>query len=155
MSLVGWWTGAAKGKYFPTVYSAAIRLRKTTLKLADVKMVILFHPGSRMADLGSNNNKKRMEKINCLLLFVAVNFTKFKIIWFFAVFRIHMFFWASRIRIHQSDVWIRLRIRILPSSCKNSKKNLDSFYFVTLFDFLSLKNDVNVPSKSSWQKKLC
>ncbi len=23
-------------------------------------------------------------------------------------------------------------------------KNLDSFYFVTLFDFLSLKNDVNV-----------
>ncbi len=33
---------------------------------------------------------------------------------------------------------------ILLSSCKNSKKNLDSFYFVTLFDFLSLKNDVNV-----------
>ncbi len=24
-------------------------------------------------------------------------------------------------------------------------KNLDSYYFVTLFDFLSLKNDVNVP----------
>ena len=38
-------------------------------------------------------------------------------------------------------------IRILPSSCKNSKKNLDSYYFVTLFDFLSLKNDVNVTSK--------
>jgi hypothetical protein len=35
------------------------------------------------------------------------------------------------------------------------KKNLDSFYFVTLFDFLSLKNDVNVPSKSNKQKKLC
>jgi hypothetical protein len=35
-------------------------------------------------------------------------------------------FWASR-------------IRILLSSCKNSKKNLDSYYFVTLFDFLSLK----------------
>ncbi len=32
---------------------------------------------------------------------------------------------------------------------KNSKKNLDSYYFVTLFDFLSLKNDVNVPSKSN------
>jgi hypothetical protein len=32
------------------------------------------------------------------------------------------------------------------SSCKNSKKNLDSYYFVTIFDFLSLKNDVNVPS---------
>jgi hypothetical protein len=39
-------------------------------------------------------------------------------------------------------------IRILLSSCKNSKKNLDSFYFVTL-DFLSLKNDGNVPSKST------
>jgi hypothetical protein len=32
------------------------------------------------------------------------------------------------------------------------KKNLDSFYFVTLFDFLSLKNDVNVPSKRNKQK---
>ncbi len=65
--------------------------------------------------------------------------------------------WASRIRIHQSEVWIRirLRIRILLSTCKNSKKNLDSYYFVTLFYFLSLKNDVNVPSKSNKQKKLC
>ena len=35
------------------------------------------------------------------------------------------------------------------------QKNLDSFSFVTLFDFLSLKNDVNVPSKSYKQKKLC
>ncbi len=36
------------------------------------------------------------------------------------------------------------------------KKNLDSYYFVTLFDFLSLKNDVNVASKSgNKQKKLC
>ncbi len=43
----------------------------------------------------------------------------------------------------------------LLSSCKNSKKNLDFYYFVTLFDFLSLKkkNDVNVPSKSNKQKK--
>ena len=48
-----------------------------------------------------------------------------------------------------------LWIRILLSSCKNSKKNLDSYYFVTLFDFLSLKNDVNVPSKTNKQKKLC
>jgi hypothetical protein len=37
---------------------------------------------------------------------------------------------------------------------QNSKNNLDSYYFVTLFDFLSLKNDVNVPSKSNKQKKL-
>ncbi len=63
-------------------------------------------------------------------------------------------FWASRIWIRiRSEVWIR--IRILLSSCKNSKKNLDSYYLVTLFDFLSLKNDVNVPSKSNKQKKLC
>jgi hypothetical protein len=34
---------------------------------------------------------------------------------------------------------------VLLSSCKNSKKNLDSFYFVNFLDFLSLKNDVNVP----------
>jgi hypothetical protein len=45
--------------------------------------------------------------------------------------------------------------RILLSSCKNRKKNLDSYYFVTLFDFLSLKNDVTVASKSNKQKKLC
>jgi hypothetical protein len=35
---------------------------------------------------------------------------------------------------------------------QNSKKNLDSYYFVTLFDFLFLKNDVNVASKSNKQK---
>jgi hypothetical protein len=46
-------------------------------------------------------------------------------------------FWASRIR-----------IRNLLSSYKNSKKNLDFSFFVTLFEFLSLKNDVNVASKS-------
>jgi hypothetical protein len=34
-----------------------------------------------------------------------------------------------------------LWIRILLSSCKNSKKNLDSYYFVTLFEFFSLQND--------------
>ncbi len=34
-------------------------------------------------------------------------------------------------------------------------KNLDSYYFVTLSEFLSLKNDVNVASKSHKQKKLC
>jgi hypothetical protein len=62
-------------------------------------------------------------------------------------------FWASwiRIRLHQSEVWIRIRLRILVllSSCKNSKKNLDSYFFVTLFELLSLKNYVNVPSKSN------
>jgi hypothetical protein len=32
---------------------------------------------------------------------------------------------------------------------KNSMKNLDSYCFVTSFDIFSLKNDVNVPSKSN------
>jgi hypothetical protein len=43
-------------------------------------------------------------------------------------------------------------IRILLSSSKNSKKNLDSYCFVTSFDFLSLKHYVNLPSKSNKQK---
>jgi hypothetical protein len=47
-------------------------------------------------------------------------------------------------------VWAVLRI--LQSSSKNCKKNLDSYCFVTFFYFLSLKNDVNVPSKSNKQK---
>jgi hypothetical protein len=46
-------------------------------------------------------------------------------------------FWASWVRIHYSEVWIRiriwLRIRILLSLSKNSKKNLDSYCFVTSF----------------------
>jgi hypothetical protein len=32
---------------------------------------------------------------------------------------------------------------------QNNKKNLESHYFVTLFDILSLENNVNVPSKST------
>jgi hypothetical protein len=33
-------------------------------------------------------------------------------------------------------------------------KNLDSYFVVTLFDFLSLKNEVNLASKSNKHKKL-
>ncbi len=51
-----------------------------------------------------------------------------------------------------ADPLVRGWIRILLSSCKNSTKNPDSWCFVTLFDFLSLKNDVNVPSKSISRK---
>ncbi len=36
-----------------------------------------------------------------------------------------------------------------PSSCKNSKKTLIPTILWLFFDFLSLKNDVNVPSKSN------
>ncbi len=50
-----------------------------------------------------------------------------------------------------AEAWIR--IPILLSSSKNGKKSLDSYYFVTLFDFLSLENYVNVPSKGNKQKK--
>jgi hypothetical protein len=43
-----------------------------------------------------------------------------------------------RIRIHYSEEWIRIWlwiwIRILLSSCKNNKKNLESHYSVTLFE---------------------
>jgi len=46
-------------------------------------------------------------------------------------------FWAS---------W--MRIQILLSSSKNSKKTLIPTVWWLLFYFLSLKNDVNVPSKS-------
>ncbi len=68
-----------------------------------------------------------------------------------------------RIRIHMflglldPDPLVRCMdpFRILLSSSKNSKKNLDSYYFVTPFDFLSLKNDVHVASKSNKQTKLC
>jgi hypothetical protein len=44
-------------------------------------------------------------------------------------------FWASWIRIHQSEVWIRIRLRIwiLLSPSKKSKKNLFSSCFVTSF----------------------
>ncbi len=40
----------------------------------------------------------------------------------------------------------------LSSSSKNSKKNLDSYCFVTFSYFLSLKNDVNAHSKSNRPK---
>jgi hypothetical protein len=48
------------------------------------------------------------------------------------------------------EVWIRIRIFL--SSSKNSKKNLASYCFGLLLDFLSLKQNVNEPSKSNKQK---
>ncbi len=55
-------------------------------------------------------------------------------------------FWASRIRIHQSEVWIR----ILLSSSKNSKKNLDSYCFVTFLGHFIFEK--LVPSKKISRK---
>ncbi len=50
-------------------------------------------------------------------------------------------------RIRKSEVWIRTRI--LLKSCKNSKKTLDFHCFVISYNFSSVKNNVNVPSKSN------
>ncbi len=51
-------------------------------------------------------------------------------------------------------VQIRMWIRIwtLPSTSKQSKKNLD--IFLLLFDFLSSQTDINVPLKINMQKNL-
>ncbi len=57
-------------------------------------------------------------------------------------------FWASRIR--HSEV----RIRILPLSSKNSKKTLIYTVLWLFHDFLSVKTNVNVASKSNKQKNL-
>ncbi len=64
-------------------------------------------------------------------------------------------FWAFWIRIHLSEVWIRIRlwIRILLSPSKNSKKNLASYCFVTSFLLFIFENDVNWPSKSTGDKQ--
>ncbi len=45
------------------------------------------------------------------------------------------------------------RIRILLSSSKNTKENIDSVLWL-LYVFLSLKNDINIPPKSNKQKNL-
>jgi hypothetical protein len=45
-----------------------------------------------------------------------------------------------------------MRLRIHPSSCKNCKKNLESYNFVIVCDSLSPKNDANVPSKNNKEK---
>ncbi len=50
-----------------------------------------------------------------------------------------------RIQIHKSEVWIRILL-------SPSKKKEKPWLLLLLFDFLSLKNDLNVPSKSYQQK---
>ena len=61
-------------------------------------------------------------------------------------------FWASWIRIRISNLYVR--IRILPPTSKKFKKNLDFYCLWLLNDFLSLKNDVNVPSERNKHKNL-
>jgi hypothetical protein len=53
------------------------------------------------------------------------------------------------------DPALFLRIQILPSPSKKSKKTLDFYCFVTsLMTFLFLKTAVNVPTVRNKQKKL-
>ncbi len=61
-------------------------------------------------------------------------------------------FWASRIRIHLSDVWIRIQI-LLSKIVRKTKMILTVLWL--LLDFLSLKNDVNVHWKNNKQKNFC
>jgi hypothetical protein len=73
---------------------------------------------------------------------------------------------ARRSETHHKPFKAVLRIRIrrinmflghpdCSISSKNSKKNIDSYYFArVLYDFLSLKNDVNVSSKRKRQKNI-
>ncbi len=49
---------------------------------------------------------------------------------------------------------LRIRIRILLLSSKFSKKNLDSYCFVTSLWLFIFENDVNVALKNNKQKKL-
>ncbi len=52
-------------------------------------------------------------------------------------------------------LFVRIRIRILPSSTiKKWRKTLISTVLWLLYDFLSLKNDVNVPSKRNKHNNL-
>jgi hypothetical protein len=58
------------------------------------------------------------------------------------IHRIHVFFGLpdpdldQLVRGMDPELWIRIRNPL--SSCKNYKKNLESYYFVTLFDFFYL-----------------
>ncbi len=65
------------------------------------------------------------------------------------IHRIHMF-----LGLLDPDPVVRIwiRIRILLSTSKNNKKNLDSYCFVSYFWLFIFKNDVNAPSKSNKQK---
>jgi hypothetical protein len=63
-----------------------------------------------------------------------------------------------------SEVWIRIRLRALLSSGKNSKKNLDSYCFVTSFGLFILDPNpdplvrgmdprIRIHAKMSWIRK--
>jgi hypothetical protein len=47
-----------------------------------------------------------------------------------------------------TDPSLYVWIGFLPSISKKSTKNTDFYYFITFYDFVSLKTGVNVPSKS-------
>ncbi len=90
--------------------------------------------------------------------FLTLSYTVYVIQWF-AYGSGFRFFMHNGFRIRISSVKFlpvfrqsEVQVRILPSSRKNSKKNL-YFYGLRLhYDCLSLQNDLNVPSKSSKHK---
>jgi hypothetical protein len=94
------------------------------------------------------------QRPNHILLFTILNaqYTIDVSILYKAVLRIRVCFWGSWIRI----LFVRgLDTDPVPSilpSKSSKKKSLDSFCFLTFFKTLSLKTDVNVPSKSNKQK---
>ncbi len=62
--------------------------------------------------------------------------------------------WASWICIRIPNLFVRTRIRILLSTSKKWRKTLKSTVLWLLYEFLFLKNDVNVPSKMNKHKNL-
>jgi hypothetical protein len=84
------------------------------------------------------------------------NFTHFSPVFRIRIHRIRMFWGLLWIRIRISNllVRIRFRIRILSSTSKKMKKNLDFYCFATSLWYLSLKNDINVPSKRNKHRNL-
>jgi hypothetical protein len=61
-------------------------------------------------------------------------------------------FWASRIWIRYSEVRIQIRFGAFHHQAKIVRKTLISTLLGLLYDFFSLKHDVNLPSKSNKQK---
>ena len=116
------------------------------------RILIFTHPGS-WNSVPKTALKDRGEKKLVVIPFLgAINFTKLS----YTIFKML-----------KKQIWANFQIIIkLFTSVADSDPNPDptdphfsglpnSNYFVTLFDFLSLKNDVNVASKSNKQKKLC
>ncbi len=103
---------------------------------------------------GYINFKQSWKFEPCTMHFSARNRRMSSVLYYYAAM-----FWIRRFRKlgpPGSGSVSQPRIRILPLSSKNSKKNIDFFCLLTsiiLYEFFSVKIDVNVPSKSNKKKK--